>query len=123
LNGRNLVAIVDDEEAVRVGLGALMRSADLKAELFASADSFLETDPALYGVVFSDIQMPGRSGLDLLVATRAARPELPVILMTAFPDERMRERAASEGAYRFLTKPCDPDELITLAETLLAAGR
>ena len=123
MNGRNLVAIIDDEEAVRVGLGALMRSADLSAELFASADSFLQTDLSRYAAVFSDIQMPGRSGLDLLIATRAARPELPVILMTAFPDERIRERAEAEGAYRFLTKPCDPDEIITLAETLLATGR
>ena len=123
MNAKDIVAIVDDEEAVRAGLGSLLRSADLNAALFASAEEFFDQgDLARYSCVLSDIQMPGASGIDLLVAIRSARPELPVILMTAFPDERIRERAASEGAYRFLVKPCDPDEIIELAERLSEPG-
>jgi two-component system, LuxR family, response regulator FixJ len=118
-----VIAIVDDEEAVRAGLSTLMRSIDLRPEVFASADAFVLADPARYVCVLSDIQMPGRSGIDLLAHVRGVRPDLPVILMTAFPDERVREQARSGGAYRFLAKPCDPDMIVELVEGLLSPDR
>ncbi|OHV16503.1 hypothetical protein BK022_11725 [Methylorubrum extorquens] len=114
------VAIVDDDEFVRAGLGNLMRSIDVDACLFASAEEFLDEDFRLYACVLSDIQMPGLSGLDLLVAVKARQPDLPVVLMTAYPDARVVERANREGAYRFLEKPCDPDELVALVERFVA---
>jgi FixJ family two-component response regulator len=120
LSDHGIVAIVDDDEAVRIGLESLMRSIDVKAEVFASAESFFESDHSRFACVLSDIQMPGRSGLDLLVAVRASRPDLPVVLMTAFPDERVRERAKAAGAYRFFVKPCDPNALVDVVESLLA---
>lgn len=116
------IAIVDDDQAVRVGLGNLMRSVDVANELFPTADAFLGSDLDRFALVLSDIQMPGMSGLDLLSRLRELRPGLPVALMTAFPDERVRERAEMEGAVRLFIKPCDPDELIELIETLLAGG-
>jgi FixJ family two-component response regulator len=117
-----VIAIVDDDQAVRIGLGNLMRSAEVANELFPTADAFLETDLDRFALVLSDIQMPGMSGLDLLSKLRELRPELPVVLMTAFPDERVRARAETEGAVRLFVKPCDPDDLIAVIETLLAAG-
>ncbi len=117
------MAIVDDDEAVRIGLGSLMRSIDVKAEIFASAEGFFESDQSRFACVLSDIQMPGRSGLDLLIAVRASSPNLPVVLMTAFPDDRVRERAEAAGAYRFFVKPCDPNELVDVVESLLALPR
>jgi FixJ family two-component response regulator len=116
---RGVIAIVDDEEPIRVGLASLMRSVDLVAETYPSADAFLECDFSRYFCVLSDIQMPGASGLDLLKAVRGQRPALPVILMTAFPDERSRAQAAAHGCHRFLTKPGDPDEIIDLIDRLL----
>jgi FixJ family two-component response regulator len=123
VSGMNLVAIVDDEESVRVGLGSLMRSADVNAELFSSAETFLQRDPSRFALVLSDLQMPGRSGLDLLATLNVTHPQVPVILMTAFPDERIRQRASAAGAYRFLVKPCDPDEIINLVEGVLGTAR
>ena len=117
-----IIAIVDDEDGIRAGLSTLMRSIDVKPDVFASADAFLEADLARYVCVLSDIQMPGRSGIDLLAHVREIRPELPVILMTAFPDDRVREQARLGGAYRFLAKPCDPDMLVDLVEGLMSAG-
>ncbi len=123
MNAVPIIAIIDDEDAVRAGLATLMRSIDFRPELFSSADAFVSADLSRYVCVLSDIQMPGRSGLDLLAHVRAARPELPVVLMTAFPDERVRALAQAGGAYRFLTKPCDPDMIVDLVEGLLSADQ
>jgi FixJ family two-component response regulator len=121
LSTEKILAIVDDEAAVRAGMGTLMRSIDVKAELFGSADCLLRSDLGRYACILSDIQMPGRSGLELLASVRRSHPDIPVILMTAFPDDRVREQARLGGAYQFLTKPCDPDMIVDLVETVLAS--
>jgi CheY-like chemotaxis protein len=58
-------------------------------------------------VILSDINMPGMDGLALLREIRARRPDLPVIMVTAYGDEERRRRAAALGAADFLTKPVD----------------
>ncbi|MCR0982352.1 response regulator transcription factor [Roseomonas populi] len=109
----HLIAIVDDDDSVRVALTSLARSAGLRARAYASANAFLAEDLSPFDCVVSDIQMPELSGFDLLRAVRSRRAELPVILITAFPDERVRQRAMGGGARFFLEKPCDPNVLIT----------
>lgn len=116
---RSLIAIVDDDQAVRVGLGSLLRSVDLPNELYAGAEELLSSDLDRVGFVLSDIQMPGLTGLELLERLKELRPELPVALMTAFPDERIREKAIAGGAVHFCAKPCDLDDLVMLIETTL----
>jgi two-component system, LuxR family, response regulator FixJ len=123
LNAVPIIAIVDDEDAVRAGLATLMRSIDVRPELFCSADVFVAAELERYVCVLSDIQMPGRSGIDLLEHVRGVRPDLPVILMTAFPDDRVRAAAQAGGAYRFLTKPCDPDIIVDLVKGLFSSSK
>jgi FixJ family two-component response regulator len=119
----HLIAIVDDDDSVRVALTSLARSAGLRARGYASADAFLAEDISPFDCVVSDIQMPKLSGFDLLQAVRSRRAELPVILITAYPDERIQQRAISGGARFFLEKPCDPNLLVTrLAEAMEAAA-
>jgi CheY-like chemotaxis protein len=62
-------------------------------------------------VILSDINMPGMDGLALLREIKARRPELPVMMVTAYGDEERRRRAAEIGAAEFLTKPVDFDFL------------
>lgn len=115
----HLIAIVDDDDSVRVALTSLARSAGLRAHAYASAAAFLADDLSPFDCVVSDIQMPGLSGFDLLRAVRSRRAGLPVILITAFPDERVQQRAIAGGARFFLEKPCDPNLLVTrLAEAI-----
>jgi FixJ family two-component response regulator len=118
-DSRNLIAIVDDDQAVRVGLGSLLRSLDLPNELYPGADELLATDLDRVAFVLSDVQMPGLDGLELLGRLKELRPDLPVALMTAFPDERIKEKALAGGAIDFCAKPCDPDHIVALIETSL----
>jgi CheY-like chemotaxis protein len=62
-------------------------------------------------VILSDINMPGMDGLELLRAVKARRPELPVMMVTAYGDDERRRRAAEYGAAQFVTKPVDFDRL------------
>ncbi|MFC0410918.1 response regulator transcription factor [Roseomonas elaeocarpi] len=118
---QELIAIVEDDDTVRVAIANLLRSADLRSVGFASAEAFLAEDLSGFGCVLSDVQMPGLSGLDLLRVTRQRRAELPVVLMTAYPDERVRQRALAEGARFFLEKPTDPEMLVANLRALLDA--
>ena len=62
-------------------------------------------------VILSDINMPGMDGLALLHEIRTRRPDLPVIMVTAYGDDERRRRATEYGAAEFLTKPVDFDAL------------
>ena len=72
---------------------ALQRAAELK-------------DPSLI-LILSDINMPGMSGLEMLPQVRARRPDVPVIMITAYGDEQTRRKAIERGAEGLLTKPID----------------
>jgi len=69
-----------------------------------------EISPQLI-VILSDINMPGMDGLELLRAVKERRPELPVMMVTAYGDDERRRRAAAYGAVEFVTKPVDFDRL------------
>jgi len=78
------------------GEEALCRLAEIRPELI---------------VILSDINMPGMDGLELLRKVKGLRPELPVLMVTAYGDDERRRRADELGAAAFLTKPVDFDQL------------
>lgn len=101
-----IVAIVDDDEMVRSSVASLLRSLGLSTRTFMSADEYLGADDTRdIACLVTDVQMPGTSGLQLqrILATRPSPP--PVILMTAFPSDRVRALALEAGALCFLEKP------------------
>jgi CheY-like chemotaxis protein len=69
-----------------------------------------EIQPTLVAVL-SDINMPGMDGLELLGEIKQRRPELPVMMVTAYGDDERRRRARELGAFEFITKPVDFDRL------------
>ena len=69
-----------------------------------------EIQPALVAVL-SDINMPGMDGLELLGEIKQRRPDLPVMMVTAYGDDERRRRARELGAFEFVTKPVDFDQL------------
>jgi CheY-like chemotaxis protein len=72
-------------------------------------------------VILSDINMPGMDGVNLLREIKTRRPELPVMMVTAYGDDERRRRAAEAGAQQFLTKPVDFDLLKEELRRLAAA--
>ncbi len=117
-----LIAIIDDDLAIRRGVSSLLRSAGFDVRLYESAEAFLEdkTKPAP-DAVLTDIQMLGMSGLDLQSILNVRQPTLPLIFMTAFPEEALRNRAISKGAICFLSKPFKASELLYCIEKALTA--
>jgi FixJ family two-component response regulator len=108
-----LIAIVDDDAAVRRALGRLLEASGYSTRLFASADEFLASDQIEdTSCLITDVQMPGLSGFDLQKQLLAEGYRIPTIFITAFPDENAKARAMNAGAIGFLRKPFKHDELI-----------
>jgi len=122
-----LVLVVDDEEDVEVLFRQQFRR-DLRARRFvmdfaASAVQALtrvaDTGEQTLILIFSDINMPGMNGLDMLPEMRARRPDVPVIMITAYGDAETRRTALDRGAEGLLTKPIDFGQLRQAIETRL----
>lgn len=115
----SLVAVVDDDEDVRVSLEMLLGSIGYEAVVFDSADALLAL-PSLdaFACFISDAQMPGTDGIQLARRLRDLTTA-PVILITAFASEDVERRARDAGVWRFLCKPFDPNALIAELERIL----
>ena len=114
-----LILVVDDESDVEMLFRQQFRR-DLRAGRFTmdfaqSADSALQRISDAAGasliLILSDINMPGMSGLELLPKAKAARPDVPVIMITAYGDAETRRKVLEGGAEALLTKPIDFDLL------------
>ena len=118
-----MIAIIDDDEAVRVATERLLRALGYNAATFASADEFLDSDDVHdTSCLITDVQMPGLSGLDMQDRLIARGHSIPIIFITGFPDENVRIRAMKAGALAFLSKPVSQDHLIDHLETALKAA-
>ena len=103
-----LIAIVDDDELARDGIRDLVESLGYAAATFTSAEHFLQSPVIAQATcLITDLQMPGQSGLELQEALRSQGYQMPVILVTAYPNENHRTRALNNGAVGFLSKPID----------------
>jgi CheY-like chemotaxis protein len=110
-----LILVVDDETDVadlfRQQFRRELRSGRFIMDFAHSASEALQhlavPDGTSLILVFSDINMPGMTGLELLPRVRAARPDVPVIMITAYGDAETRRKALDAGAAGLLTKPID----------------
>lgn len=109
-----VIAVVDDDQRILKSLGDLLESAEHAVRLFVSAAALLESGClAEIDCLISDIDMPVTDGFELLRAAHAARPELPVILITGHADMLKRLPPIGSGAYRVFKKPFHGEELLT----------
>lgn len=108
-----LISIVDDDALARDGIRELVESLGYNAITFSSAEYFLQSDAiAETTCLITDLQMPGLNGLQLQEALRSRGYQTPVILITAYQNEKDRARALDNGAIGFLSKPFDEGSLI-----------
>jgi FixJ family two-component response regulator len=115
-----VVAVVDDDRSVLRSLEYLLESADYSVRLFDSGAAFLRS-ACLAGIdcLISDVDMPGIEGFELLRQVQAARPGLPVILITGYPKTLERLPALDGWATRVFTKPFQgPQLLAAVAESI-----
>ena len=119
-----VVFIVDDDAPMRQSLKNLLRSIGLRAELFASAQEFLQSKrPDLPGCLVLDVRLPGLSGLDLQRRTAEAGIDIPIIFITGYGDIPMSVRAMKAGAVEFLTKPFRDQDLLDAIQQALERDR
>ena len=118
-----MIAIVDDDAAVREGIRALVRSLGYSASTFGSAEEFLKSEQvSRTSCLVTDLHMPGLSGLDLQDRLIGTGHRFPIIFITGYPDENVRARAIKSGAIAFLSKPFNADRLIGYLEKALKAA-
>ena len=115
-----MITIVDDDEAVRESTKSLVRSLGYNAYAFASAEEFLDSKLDDCSCLILDVQMKGISGVELQSRLVAQGRRTPIIFVTAFPDERTRERAIDAGAIGFLYKPVSNEKLEKFLDLALA---
>ena len=119
------VLLVDDQPMVRAGLAMILRTQpDLEvvgeAQSGAQALSFIRSQPC--DVVLLDISMPDLNGVDALAQIKRIKPELPVLILTAYPEEQYAVALLRAGASGFIRKESAPEQLIGALRTV-AGGR
>ena len=113
--------LVDDDASIRFVLSEALQDAGYRARGFESSSAAMEAlrtgaPPAL---MFTDIRMPGGSGIDFLETVKQAHPNLPMIVMSAFTDIRNTASAYRGGAFEYVAKPFDLDDVLALVEKAL----
>lgn len=118
------VFVVDDDDAVRESLRALLEAAAFHVDDFSSAAAFLEAyKPPRPGCLVADIRMPGMDGIELQEELARRHIELPVIVMTGHGDVPLAVRAMKAGAVDFIEKPFDDQLLLDGVDRALESGR
>jgi FixJ family two-component response regulator len=120
---RKLISIVDDDEPYRESMRKLVMLLGFTVETFPSAADFLASHllPETACLV-ADIHMPGMTGIELHGRLLKLGYAIPTILVTAFPDEAVKDRALKDGVFCYLSKPVDDGELEGCLRTALKRG-
>jgi len=115
-----LISVVDDDESMREAVRGLMKSLGYTAETFASAEEFLNSrQVGRTSCLIADVQMPGMTGLDLHRHLVASGKTIPTILITAYPDDKIRLSALEDGVVGYLSKPFDENDLLACIDSSL----
>ena len=115
-----IVAVVDDDEGILRSFEILLESADYAVRLFRSGTELVGSGCLMeINCLISDIDMPGMDGFELLRLVHAARPGLPTILVTGYPDTLKRLPPLRGSKPRFFTKPFQGPELLTAVSDAL----
>ena len=128
MNGNAIakVFVVDDDEALRAAVCAILKRSKYDCVCFSDVTACLaelKKQNRAYGegcdLLITDVKMPGKGGMDLLSAVNKLYPWIPVIMMTAYADIPTSVRAVKTGAFDFIEKPIDEDNLLDVVESAL----
>jgi FixJ family two-component response regulator len=117
---RPVISIIDDDPSVREATRSLVRSLGYNAQAFSSAEEYLQSNHVENSsCLITDLHMPGMSGADLQDRLIADGRRIPIIFMTAYFEERIRDQVMDAGAFGFLRKPFDDESLIACLDKAL----
>lgn len=120
---RWLIAVVDDEEAIRIALRRLLRSASMNVETFSSGAEFLEsTREHQPDCVVLDLHMPQINGFAVQARLAEAARRVPVVIITGHDSAESRARALAGGAAAYLRKPVDDQALLEAIQQAVNPG-
>ena len=114
------ILVVDDEEIVRESLCSWLKEDGYQAE--AVEDGFKALDiikKKPWNVLFVDLKMPGMDGLEVMRRAKALQPEVPIVIITAYATVNTAVEAMKEGAYDYLVKPFNPEEISLIIRRLI----
>lgn len=120
------IMVADDHAIVREGLKQILaetRDIIVGGEAGNAQEVLEHIQEDEWDLVLLDIAMPGRGGLDILKQLRSERPELPVLMLSMYPEEQYAVRALKAGACGYLTKASAPEELIAAIRKVSQGGR
>src|SRR6185503_10021099 len=115
------VGIVDDHAVVRAGLKQFLgEQVDLRitGEASDGAGALQLARGGEVDVLVMDLSMPDQSGVDALAAIKAREPDLPVLILSGFPETHYATTLLRQGASGYLNKECDPEEIVTAIRTV-----
>jgi two-component system cell cycle sensor histidine kinase/response regulator CckA len=119
---RPLVVLVEDEELIRRLLQRVLESADYEVLVAANGEAALRLIEGRAGelaLLLTDLVMPGMSGLELARAAREVQPDLPVLCMSGYSEQMLRDRGGDGDELDFIEKPFAPGELTDRVTALL----
>ena len=115
-----VISIIDDDLSVRMAIQRLVRSLGYVAQTFSSASEFLRSSSANgTSCLITDIQLPGMSGVELQNHLACEGRTIPIIFITAFPEDNIRFAGNDGGSDRLSTKPFDGRMLVQCIESAL----
>jgi len=119
----NHVWVVDDDKSIRWVLEKALTRSGIEVDVFTNGEALLEQlESNIPDVVISDIRMPGINGLDMLEKILVKHPKLPVIITTAHSDLDNAVSSYQNGAFEYLPKPFDIDEVVAMTRRALAVA-
>jgi DNA-binding NarL/FixJ family response regulator len=120
------ILIADDHPIVRRGLKQTIAEIPESITVVEAADGIEALNKVRdgnYDVIILDIALPGKNGIDVLEQIKYEKPNLPVLMLSMYPEEQFAVRALKTGASGYLTKGSAPDELVSAIQKVLSGGK
>lgn len=114
------ILIIDDDPTICMMLQGLLKRKSFDADIvFSAGEAIKKLENEKFDLVLSDFRLPDFDGLDLLQKIKAMHPAVPVIIMTSYADIRTAVSAIKMGAFEYVTKPLNPEEILLLIKSAL----
>ena len=112
------ICVLDDDKSIRWVLDKALKKENYNVSCFENVESFLEDFQKVSpDIIISDVRMPGINGIDMLEKIKREYPSIPIIIMTAFSDLETTVSSLQKGAYEYITKPFDIDNVISIVNS------